>query len=165
MATLANRIMKKALIFVVLCSISGKSFPCSFAAGYKPFLMAPSAYRQDKVPEPPKVSIQEIERGTKGDPGMCADAGILVLKIENYKRNIGYLFTIEEGEAEDRIFPDRYIVPVPGKKELRFVWLDGAYDFQEPINLKVKVVAASLSGAESQPSYIKIKHPGGSGSR
>ena len=157
--------MKKALIFVVLFCISGKSFPCSFAPGYKPFLMVPSIYAEDKSPEPPKVSIQEIERGRKGDPGMCADAGILVLKIENYKRNTGYLFTIEEGEAEDRMFPEKYIVPVPGKKELTFVWLDGAYDLQEPLNLKVKVVAVSLSGAESQPSYIKVEHPGGSGAR
>jgi len=133
---------------------------CSFAPGYQDFLMAPSIYRKDFKPDPPQISVKEIRRGEKGDPGMCADVGILVLKIDNFKLNTGYSFTIESGVVEDRIFPEEYIVPVPGSRELMFVWLDRASYFQEPIQLKVKVVAISLGGTESQPSYVNIEDTG-----
>ncbi|TLM73953.1 hypothetical protein ACONUD_02700 [Microbulbifer harenosus] len=152
--------MKIIIGIILACFLSRYGHACSFAPGYQKFLMAPSIYRKDAKPEAPKITVKEIRRGEKGDPGMCADAGILVLKIENFKLNTGYSFTIENGVAEDSIFPEDYIAPVPGSRELMFVWLDGASYFQEPIELKVKVVAISLGGTESQPGYVKIEDPG-----
>lgn len=152
--------MKIIIGIAVTFFFSRFAYACSFPAGYQNFLMAPSIYRKDVAPEPPKVTVKKIERGEKGDPGMCADAGVLVLKIDNFKLNTGYSFTIESGTVEDKIFPEDYIAPVPGSRELMFVWLDGASNFQEPIDLKIKVVAVSLGGTESEPSYVKIEDPG-----
>ncbi|WP_237067477.1 hypothetical protein [Microbulbifer guangxiensis] len=152
--------MKLTIGITLTFLLASYGHACSFAPGYQDFLIAPSIYRKGPKPESPKITVKKIQRGEKGDPGMCADAGTLVLTIDNFRLNTGYQFTIESGVADDQIFPEKYIAPVPGSRELMFVWLDGASYFQEPIQLKVKVVAISLDGIESQASYVNIEDPG-----
>lgn len=98
--------MKSIVGIAGIFFLSRYAYACSFPAGYQNFLMAPSVYRKDAAPELPKITVKKIERGEKGHPGVCADPGVLVLKIDNFKLNTGYSFTIEDGVAEDRIFPE-----------------------------------------------------------
>ena len=112
-----------------------------------------------EVPEP-EVIIREILRGRDGVGSMCADAGTIEVEFTNHRRLTGYKFIVVEGEDSESIFPKKAITPKSGRKSVVFVWLDGASDIQEPINLKLKVVAVNSLGAESKPTEILVTHGG-----
>lgn len=157
--------MWRFLLFVwfLVGMLLAPSHACSFQPGYEPFLIRPYGLREEPPPQPPKLEVLKIERGRDGNPGMCDDAGILVLGVKNDsgQTHTGYRFRLVSGVFNDRVFPDYAVRPAeqsPGV--LRFVWLDGASDRQEPIDLVVEVVAVSLWGAESDAVRLHIKHPG-----
>jgi hypothetical protein len=130
---------------------------CSFAAGYEPFLPGPVMRPSTTFAPAPAVSVESIRRGTSGDAGMCADAGVLVLKVPGAAQ--GYSFELVEGRFDDQVFPRGFVQPTrPGY--LTFVWLDGNTDVQEPIGVVVKVTAISSLGVLSEPLLLKIEHPG-----
>ena len=87
----------------VLCTLvallGGPALACSFAPGYETFQLGPVLRPSLALAPAPIVSVERIERGTKGDPGMCANAGILVLKVPTETQ--GYSFEIVEGAFDD----------------------------------------------------------------
>src|SRR5690606_20739474 len=75
----------------------------------------------------------------------------------------GYVFEIVEGEFEDAIFDASPIKAVErNEKEglYNFAWLDGASNWQEPIDITVKIVAVTKTGQKSEPQMLKVTHPG-----
>jgi hypothetical protein len=156
--------MKSAciLLAVATATFALPVLACSVAPGYKVFLPGP-IFRPGSLPDPaPKVTVDRIERGKRGDPGMCADAGVLVLAVANDA--LGYSFEIVEGAFDDVVSPEGFIRSTePGL--LRFVWLDGSTYAQEPIRVVVKVTAMSATGSVSEPLLLRVEDPGRGGVR
>ncbi|MFV8784439.1 hypothetical protein ACNKU7_18640 [Microbulbifer sp. SA54] len=150
----------KYLIPFFAAVFSVDSWGCSFPRTYEIFQTAPPiALASVKVPKP-EIAIGEISRGRDGIGSMCADAGTIEVVITNHRRLTGYKFIVVDGEGPEAVFPKELITPIPGRKNVRFVWLDGASDIQEPINLKVKVIAVNSLGVESKPTEVLVTHSG-----
>lgn len=142
--------------------ISAESLACSFAPMTEAFVVVEG---EGMPPAKPDFIVKEIKRGhDDGNPGSCSDAGILILKRETPPENsTGYLFGITAGEFEADIFDASPIKAVErNEKEglYNFVWLDGASDWQEPIDITVKIVTVSKTGQKSEPQMLKVMHPG-----
>jgi|SRR6188768_723990 len=152
-----RRSMALAVVGTLLAMRTSAAIACSFAPGYEAFLPGPVMRPSPTLAPAPAVSVEGIRRGTNGDPGMCADAGVLVLKVPRAAQ--GYSFELVEGRFDDQVFPQGFVQPTrPGY--LTFVWLDGNTDVQEPIDVVVKVTAISNIGVLSEPLLLKIEHPG-----
>ncbi|MCH9692679.1 MAG: hypothetical protein K0U59_11580 [Gammaproteobacteria bacterium] len=132
---------------------------CSLSPGYVPFLVTPIAQKRGKPPKAPEIEVVSVRRGNIGDSGMCADLGLVVFRVKDRQRHTGYLFEVVEGSDKSEIIPNGIISSVEDS-EFRFPWLDGATEYQEPIELKIKVTAISTLGVESQPSYFWFKDRG-----
>jgi hypothetical protein len=152
--------LHKAIALVILSAVPlASSYGCSLMRGYARFELGPVLRPSNVLLPAPAVSVVSIERGyNDGDSGSCADAGILVLKVPS--NAYGYRFELVEGAFDDVVFPDYFVRPIGGG-ELRFVWLDGRRNYQEPIKVVVRVTAISSTGAVSEPSVLPIEHPGG----
>ena len=149
---------------LLLCALSARpALACSFAPGYQSFRVAP-VLRPTLVPAPaPEVVVESIERGyDDGDGASCSDAGILVLRVPSDA--LGYHFEIVAGGFDDVVFPDGYVRTVE-RGRLRFVWLDGELDWQESIEVLVRVTTLSSDGVPSEPQVLRIRHPGGESPR
>ncbi|MCX2795388.1 hypothetical protein OQJ62_10695 [Microbulbifer thermotolerans] len=146
------------LLLVTLFSIS--SWACSFPRTYEIFNPAPLRGSSTIEVPKPEIIIGEISRGRDGAGSMCADAGTIEVEIVNHRRLTGYKFVVVDGEDSESIFPKEIITPTSGRKSVRFVWLDGASDIQEPINLKLSVIAINSFGVESEPTEILVTHSG-----
>ena len=147
----------RMLLAVAAATFAFPVLACSVARGYKVFLPGP-LYRPGETLLPaPKVTVDRIERGDVGDPGMCADAGVLVLAVQDDA--LGYSFEITEGAFDDVVFPEGFVQPTePGL--FRFVWLDGNTHAQEPLKVVVKVTAMSGNGSLSEPLLLRVEDPG-----
>lgn len=157
--------MRLVAFFIVLVLQCNFAFACSFARGYEEFLYIPT--EEGGAPNKPKPSVVSIKRGfNDGNFASCSDAGILVISFneDNPRQNTGYVFELVDGSFDDRVFPDT-IVSVASdreaKNEVMFVWLDGSRNYQEAIDVKVKIKAISITGVESEPTTLHIEHPGG----
>jgi len=116
-------------------------------------------------PIKPTFVVNHIGRGEDdGNHGSCSDAGMISLKLnEKPPLKQGYIFEIVEGEFEDSLFDGTPVIIndlIENKSTYSFIWFDGNSDEQEPINIKVKIIAVSNSGHKSTPQYVVIKHPG-----
>jgi len=150
----------RVLLAVAAATLALPALACSVAPGYKVFLPGPVFRPGSTLVPAPKVTVDRIQRGNRGEPGMCADAGVLVLAVPN--NALGYSFEIVEGAFDDVVFPEGFVQPTePGL--LRFVWLDGNTYAQEPIRIVVKVTAMSGNGSVSEPLLLRIEDPGRGG--
>lgn len=152
----------KYLITILMIITPCISYACSFAQVTENFEITGIG---TVAPKKPSFKVLNIERGTDdGNLGSCSDAGILTLyQNEPYQDNVGYKFEVVSGNLDDTIFQSDAIKAVSSleKEHLyKFVWLDGSTKVQEPIDIKIKVIAVSVSGTESEPSYIEVMHPG-----
>lgn len=151
-----------ALVGLLVALRTGAAIACSFAPGYEEFRPGPVMRPSPTLSPAPAINVESIRRGTKGEVGMCADAGILVLNVP--KAPQGYSFELVEGKFDDEVFPQGFVQPTrPGY--LTFVWLDGNTDLQEPISVVVKITAMSSLGVLSEPLLLKIEDPGRGGVR
>jgi hypothetical protein len=150
--------LARVLLALTAGTISVPSVACSVTPGYKVF--RPLILRPGLSLEPaPKVTVSGITRGHKeGDPAAsCSDAGILVLAVSSDA--LGYRFEIVEGEFDDVVFPESFVQPTE-QGLLRFVWLDGDTNVQEPINVVVEITTLSANGTLSEPLLLRIEDPG-----
>jgi hypothetical protein len=153
----------RILLAVAIAITAIPALACSFAPGYKVFQPRPSLRAESVLAPAPKVTVDKITRGHKGDAaGTCSDAGILVLKVPS--NALGYSFEIVEGAFDDVVFPEGFVQPTEAGL-LRFVWLDGNTNVQEPIKVVVKVTTMSVDGKWSEPSLLRIEDPGRGGVR
>ena len=141
---------------LAVCIVARPVLACSFAPGYEAFRPVRFLPGSNLLPEP-AVSVDRIERGHQGDAGLCADAGILVLKVPT--EMLGYSFELVEGTFDDVVFPEGFVQPTE-RGYLRFVWLDGNTDRQEPIDVLVKITTMSATGVLSEPLLLRIEDPG-----
>jgi hypothetical protein len=152
-----NRSTALALVGVLVALRTGTAIACSFAPGYEEFHPGPVMRPSATLAPAPAIKVESIRRGAKGDAGMCADAGILVLTVPRAAQ--GYSFELVEGKFDDEVLPKGFVQPTkPGY--LAFVWLDGNTDVQEPISVVVKITAMSSLGVLSEPLLLKIEDPG-----
>jgi hypothetical protein len=150
----------RMLLVVCAMMLARPVAACSLAPGYEAFQVRPAPEKSALI-HPPSVSVENIRRGHRGDSGLCADLGFLVLKVLNAR--LGYRFEIVEGKL-DGVFPEGFIQPAaPGY--LSFVWVDGNTDAQEPIQIVVKVTAMSKAGHLSEPLMLRIADPGRAAAR
>lgn len=153
--------MYKLLVFLLL-SISINTLACSFM----PTKVAFETSTIEKVePIIPAFELSHIGRGKyDGNHGSCSDAGVVSLKLKEMPSiEQGYIFEITEGTFEDTLFDTGPVIIndlIEDKSTYSFIWFDGNSDEQEPINIKVKIIAVSRSGHQSAPQFIEIKHPG-----
>jgi hypothetical protein len=156
-------VMRAFAVLALCASFAAPAAACSFAPGYAAF-PPPSRLRPTMVPAPaPEVIVERIDRGyADGNRASCSDAGILVLKVPSDA--LGYRFELVAGTLGDDVFPAGYVRTV-AKGVLRFVWLDGERDWQESIDVLVKITTMSSNGVPSEPKVLRIRHPGGVGPR
>jgi hypothetical protein len=155
--------VRTAALIGIFALLGEPAFACTFAPGYQAFRVAP-VLRPTLVPATaPTVTVESIERGyDDGDGGSCSDAGILVLKVPS--DSVGYHFEVVAGGFDDVVFPQGYVRTVePGR--LRFVWLDGDHDWQESVDVLLRVTTISSDGVPSEPQVLRIRHPGGASAR
>lgn len=156
--------MRTAVLIAVCALLAAPAADaCSFAPGYEAFRMAP-VLRPTLVPAPaPEVVVESIQRGyDDGELASCSDAGILVLKVPS--DSVGYHFEVVAGSFDDLVFPEGYVRTVePGR--LRFVWLDGELEWQESIDVLVRITTLSSDGVPSERQVLRIRHPGGASER
>src|SRR5688572_18193559 len=138
-------------------------FACSLTPGYEPFPIESAPRRPTPAPAAaPAIEVERIERGyDDGDGSSCSDAGILVLKVPSDA--LGYRFEIVAGSGAG-VFPDGF-VRTRERGRLRFVWLDGESNWQESIDLLVKITTISSLGVISEPALLRIRHSGGTSVR
>jgi len=157
-----KNMMKIAITFIALF-FTQVTWSCSFGSRFNSFLKDPS-YRSDKKPSAPIFEVKYIKRGyDDGNGGSCSDAGMITLAPKENPNKFGvtvaYTFKLVEGEFDDSIFPREPVFSRNGKN-FTFIWFDGSKVHQEPINIKIEIRAISPSGVESEPSYLRITHPG-----
>jgi hypothetical protein len=152
-----------ALIAIVGALAAQPAFACNLGPGYEAFGAGPTLLRPTMTLAPaPDVTVETIERGyDDGDGGSCSDAGILVLTVPSDA--LGYRFELVAGSLDD-VFPDGY-VRTRERGRLRFVWLDGGHDWQESIDVLLKITTLSATGAVSEPTLLRIRHSGGASAR
>ena len=150
-------------IVIILAIFPCISLACSFSPSYRnsPFLVVPSNDNMPN-PNPPEIEVNLIERGyDDGNFASCSDAGIIEFKVSNNK--VGYDITTIEPEEHKSTIPDGIYGAVQEDNGyyIRFIWLDGSRNYQEPLFVRVKVRAISKTGGISEPVELKIEHPGG----
>lgn len=152
--------MKKILVILLL--VPSFADACSFARGWNHFLVEPRYGAEETKPELPIVEVSEITRGyNDGNYASCSDAGVIILKVANTPiGELGYTFSIENGEFEDAVFPEGVFSPLENG-EIFFVWLDGSVDHQEAFDLSVRVHSVNKQGVYSDPVFIRVSHEGG----
>jgi hypothetical protein len=152
-----------ALLAIVGAFVAQPAFACSVGPGYEAFRVAPKLLRPTMTLAPaPDVAVETIERGyDDGGRGSCSDAGVLVLKVPSDV--LGYRFELVAGSLDD-VFPDGY-VRTRERGRLRFVWLDGEHDWQESIDVLLKITTLSATGVVSEPTLLRIRHSGGASPR
>jgi len=150
--------IKIVFIFLVVV-ISHISYACSPVQTRTPFVIT-----GEKSPNPvtPTFKVTSILRGQRGSFGSCADTGQLILSLkETPKYEQGYLFEIVDGKFEEKeIFQGMVKAFRNDITDFYFAWFDGNSNKQEPINIKVKITAVSLSGVKSKPQFLQIVHKG-----
>jgi hypothetical protein len=149
------------LFYLSILLFSNAIFACSLAPSMESFVINPG-YHLTKKPLKPRFELIKVKRGyDDGNYASCSDAGIITIKaISKYTSNaVAYKFEIVAGELEDSVFPEGAVQSLNGN-EFYFVWLDGSSNKQEPIEIILKIVALSPSGIESEPSLLRISHPG-----
>jgi len=153
-----------ALVTIVGAFAAQPAFACSFGPGYEAFRVAPRVLRPTMTLAPaPDVAVETIERGyDDGNRGSCSDAGVLVLTVPSDA--LGYRFELVAGSLDDEVFPDGY-VRTRERGRLRFVWLDGEQDWQESIDVLLKITTLSATGVVSEPTLLRVRHSGGASAR
>jgi hypothetical protein len=150
------------LLIIPLLLISTNTWGCSFM----PTKMAFKTSSIEKIePIVPTFELNHRVRGEDdGNHGSCSDAGVISLKIKEISSiEQVYIFEIIEGTFEDTLFDTEPVIIndlIEDKSTYSFIWFDGSYEEQEAINIKVKIIAVSRSGHQSDPQFIEIKHPG-----
>jgi hypothetical protein len=149
-----------ALLAIVGAFVARPAFACSVGPGYEAFRVVPKLLRPTMTLAPaPDVAVETIERGyDDGDGGSCSDAGVLVLTAPSDA--LGYRLELVAGSLDDDVFPDGY-VRTRERGRLRFVWLDGEQDWQESIDVLLKITTLSASGVVSEPTLLRVRHSGG----
>ena len=152
--------MKKLLAILLLAPSFADA--CGLARGWNYFLAEPRYGAEEIKPELPKIEVSEVRRGySDGNYASCSDAGIITFKTANTPiGDFGYTFEIQEGEFEDAVFPEGALAPLENG-EIFFVWLDGSKDYQEALDLSVRVHSVNKQGIYSDPVFIQISHAGG----
>jgi hypothetical protein len=144
-------------------SLAHAAHGCSLGQGYELFRLSGVVYPAKRLAPAPEVSVASIKRGyNDGEPNSCSDAGVLVLRVPSDIS--GYRFELVEGTFDDAVFPEEFVRPILSG-ELSFVWLDGKTNWQEEIDVLVKVTAISSIGVLSKPTFLRIQHPGGARDR
>lgn len=145
------------LLFALAASTNG--WACSFAQP-ETFLPTPLPWAKAAIPKPPIVESISVRRGYKGDPqDSCADTGVVVVKLKQSPgTDVGFQFSVITGEADDRIFPVAALFNTLGVYV--FPWVDGARDRQEPLELRVRVVAINRDGEQSPATEFHVFHDG-----
>jgi hypothetical protein len=153
-----------ALIAIVGALAAQPAFACSLGPGYEAFGAGLTLSRPTMMLAPaPDVTVETIERGyDDGDGGSCSDAGVLVLTVPSDA--LGYRFELVAGSLEEDVFPSGY-VRTRERGRLRFVWLDGEHDWQESIDVLLKITTLSATGVVSEPTLLRIRHSGGASAR
>ena len=155
--------LARVLLTLIAWAIALPAMACSFAPGYKVFRPAPVLRPGFTLAPAPKVIVARLVRGHRGVPATdCSDAGILELTVPSDA--LGYSFEIVEGDFDDVVFPEGFVQPTQSGL-LRFFWLDGNTNLQEPIKVVVKITTMSASGNVSEPLLLKIEDPGRGGVR
>lgn len=154
--------MDRATLLILLC-LPLQALACSFSLDYrsKPFLVHPP-YDESKIPPKPIVSVASIKRGfDDGNFASCSDAGIIELKVST--DTIGYDIEVIEPEEHRGTIPDGLYGAVREGDDyfIRFIWLDGSSNVQEPLSIKLAIKATSISGGISEPIQLIVEHPGG----
>ena len=153
----------KNLFLLLLVFISELALACSFMPSFERFEISESSTVVE-APRKPNLKVAEIDRGSKGDAGMCFDAGRLTIKDgSSPSKELGYIFSLHEGEFNAAVFPDYPVISTGTFFEIgeySFIWLDGNTTEQEPLEFILKIEAVSLGGTRSEPQYLKVEHPG-----
>ena len=147
----------RVLVAICIAVLASPAMACSFAPGYEVFRPGPVLRPRPSLNPAPAVVVDSIERGHRGDASLCADAGILVLRVPTDL--FGYSLELVEGQFDDVVFPEGFVQPTQ-RGYLRFVWLDGNTDRQEPIKVVVKITTMSVTGVLSEPVLLTIEDPG-----
>jgi hypothetical protein len=156
--------MRTIVVAALGVLLAESALACSFTPGYEPFRIEAVVRRPTPAPAAaPAIEVERIERGyDDGDGASCSDAGIFVFRVPSDV--LGYRFEIVAGGDDGHVFPDGFVrTREPGR--LRFVWLDGESNWQESIDLLVKVTAISSLGVVSEPALLRIRHSGGATGR
>ncbi len=150
----------KFFVTILAVLFYGNAFACSFA---RPFVDFEHTNEGNIIPKMPIFSVKSISRGEIGGAGSCADAGVLTLVTTSAEKDTGFIFSIEEGQFEGRLFHPKPMILASGhtgSDEYFFIWNDGRTTEQEPIDITVKIVAVSKDGGQSEPQYLKVTHKG-----
>lgn len=126
--------------------------------------VAPRAARDgEPVPPPPAMRLEAITRGNGAEPQTsCSDLGMVSLSVPDSDVST-YLFELVSSTTE---FPNLPAGPVragppqDGKRYFVFPWIDGAFDEQEAIHLRIRVTALSPTGARGGNIVIAVDDPG-----
>jgi hypothetical protein len=147
------------IILAILLILPSISYGCRFDPNFRstPFLVTPS-FKEQPVPKPAVVELSYIKRGfDDGDFASCSDAGIIELKGST--NTVGYDISVIEPDEHKRIISDGLYGAVKEDNGffIRFIWLDGLKDYQDPISLSLEVRAMSITGQLSEPVELEIK--------
>ena len=100
----------KKLFLLLLVFISDLALACSFMPSFEKFEISESS-AVFEAPRTPNLTVAEIDRGSKGDAGMCFDAGRLTIKNgSSSSEEPGYMFSLHEGEFNAAVFPGYPII-------------------------------------------------------
>ena len=144
------------------------------------------------APDHLDIGIERIEysvkRGTGPDPitnisTSCDFLGrirILVFssevressyRVRGAKGSFGYAFELVKSNiGPDPIdFPQHALRSSPSTDDAAFLyhfaWNDGAYRWQEPLELKIRITGVDRWGRSSEPCLLTVRHPGGESTR
>ena len=158
--------LKLTVIVLVAAGLSHEVSACSLNVTYEPFRLGPTIRYTGKLDPAPDVRVEDIKRGHAGEATMCANWGSVAVRVP--AGDAGYSFEVLESRGPSVVFPNGYVRSVTGYAQsayLRFYWDDGATDDQEPLELLVKIAAISKDGVFSDPTVLKVEHPGVSAAR
>jgi len=147
-----------ASLAVLGCNVAGA---CSLVRSYVPFRLGPTIQYTEVLSPAPELSVEQIRRGEAGEPSACANWGSVLIKVP--AGDVGYSFELVESRGSTIRFPTGFVRSSSGyafPASLRFYWDDGAVDTQESFELVVRVTAVSRDGVFSEPTVVRIEHPG-----
>lgn len=151
------------IVLIGLIIMPSISLACSFAQNYRDaiFLVTPT-FDKKPAPELPVIQVSSITRGyNDGNYVPCSDAGIIELKVDT--NEVGYQITTIEPEEHKSTIPDGLYGAVKEGNAfyIRFIWLDGFSNNQEPLLIRLAVRAMSQTGELSESVELQIEHLGG----
>lgn len=120
-------------------------------------------------PDAPVVNELDVRRGNACEEGdTCQDLGFITMRLapgvddQTAAEEMGYRVTLSAGSLDDTSLIPEYDLRLFGD-EIFLVWADGASNDQEAIDLTLELIAIDQSGNQSQPTYVDVTHPGGTG--